>query len=157
MEGLSAQRPRKKPFLSQIHWQRRLAWAVVRKDWDVETWRKYIFTDESTFETGKPDGSILVRCRIGKAYHNDCLLLTFKSGRSTSNHWGGIHYSGRSELVCLRGEGRMNSQKYVELILQDKLLTFYNLVQNGTGQIPVVIEDNATCHTAKVAKVERGQ
>jgi hypothetical protein len=51
----------------------------------------------------------------------------------------------------------MNSAKYVEIILQDKLLTFYDRVQNTTGDVPVVIEDNATCHTAKVAKAERLQ
>jgi hypothetical protein len=35
-----------------------LAWALERIEWDVEKWRKDIFTNESTFETGKPDGSI---------------------------------------------------------------------------------------------------
>jgi hypothetical protein len=49
----------------------------------------------------------------------------------------------------------MNSQKYVEIILQDKLLAFYNSIQQQTGEIPVVVEDNATCHTAKIARAER--
>jgi transposase len=103
MEGLSAHRPRKKPFLSQIHRKRRLAWALLLRDWDVEQWRQHIFTDELTIETGKPDGSILVRRRPGEAYNEDCLRSTFKSGRSTStsNHWGAIHHTSQSELVCL--------------------------------------------------------
>ena len=65
MEGLSARRPRKKPYLSLRHRRGRLAWAMQHKDWDLEKWRQCIFGDESTFETGKPDGSILVRRRPG--------------------------------------------------------------------------------------------
>ena len=155
--GLNARHPKMKPFLSKKHKQRRLAWAQERKDWAVEKWREFIFTDESTFETGKPDGSLLVRRRIGEAYHPDCIRPTFKSGRSTSNHWGGIHYTGQSALHCLRGEGRMTAAKYVEEILRGQLKGFYLDVKAETGQNPTVIEDNASCHTAKVAKAERQQ
>ena len=101
--GLNARHPKMKPSLSKKHKQRRLAWAQKREDWAVEKWCEFIFTDESTFETGKPDGSLLVRCCIGEAYHwhSDCIRPTFKSGRSTSNHWGGIHYTRQSALHCL--------------------------------------------------------
>ena len=148
--GLFARRPRMKPFLSDVHRERRLAWAMGRKDWGVETWRDHIFTDESTFETGKPDGSILVRRRPGEAYNENCIRPTFKSGCSTSNHWGGIHYSGRSELICLRGEGRMTGAKYVEKILQEELAFFYAHIEAHSINPPVIVEDNAPCHQANV-------
>ena len=96
MEGLSARRPRKKPYLCLRHRRARLAWAQAHKDWDLEQWRNCIFDVESTFETGRPDGAILVRRRPGEAFNPDCIRPTLKSGRSTSNHWGGIHYTGRS-------------------------------------------------------------
>jgi hypothetical protein len=51
----------------------------------------------------------------------------------------------------------MNAQKYIDIILRDKLQIFYNSVQEQTEQIPVVIEDNATCHSAKICKAERQQ
>ena len=146
-----------KPFLSKKHKQRRLEWAKERKDWAVEKWREFIFTDESTFETGKPDGSLLVRRRPGEAYNPDCIRPTFKSGRSTSNHWGGIHFTGQSALHCLRGGGRMTAAKYVAEILCGQLNGFYLDVKAETGQVPIVIEDNAPCHTAKVAQAAREQ
>ena len=157
--GLNAWHPKMKPFLSKKHTgkQRRLAWAQERKDWAVEKWCQFIFTDESTFETGKPDGSLLVWRRIGKAYHPDCIRPTFISGRSTSNHWGGIHYTGQSALHCLQGEGQMTAAKYVEEILRGQLKEFYLDVKAETGQNPTVIKDNASCHTSKVAKAERQQ
>ena len=96
MKGLSARWPRKKPYLCLRHRRARLAWAQAHKDWNLEQWRNCIFDDESTFETGRPDGAILVRRRPGEAFNPDCIRPTLKSGRSTSNHWGGIHYTGRS-------------------------------------------------------------
>ena len=144
-----------KPYLSAKHRARRMEWALERKDWGMEEWREFIFTDESTFETGKPDGAILVRRREGEAYNDNCIRPTFKSGRSTTNHWGAIHFTGQSPLHCLRGEGRMTAAKYVELILRGELQKFYNKVQADSEMAPVVIEDNAPCHTARIAQEER--
>ena len=151
MEGLSARWPRKKPYLSPKHRRGRLTWAMQHKDWDLEKWQTCIFGDESTFETGKPDGSILVRRRPGEAHNPECLRPTFKSGRTTSNHWGGIHFAGRSELQCLRGEGRLTAAKYVEHILHGGLQRFYQDIKDRTGEAPIIMEDNATCHTKGVA------
>ena len=92
-------------------------WAMGSKDWGVETWHNHIFTDESKFEIGKPHRSVLVWRHPGEAYNEDCIRPTCKSGRSTSNHSGEIHYFERSELICLCGEGRMTDTKYVEKIL----------------------------------------
>lgn len=86
---------------------------MARSNWGIEEWRECIFTDESTFETGKPDGAL---------------------------------------LVCLRGEVRMTAAKYVEVILCGELQKFYGEVQERTCMVPVVIEDNAPCHTAKIAR-----
>ena len=149
--GLFAHRPRMKPFLSDVHRERRLAWAMGSKDWGLETWRDHIFTNKSTFETSKPDGSILVRRSSGEAYNEDCIRPTFKSGRSTSNHWGGIHYSGRSELICLCGEGiGMTGAKYVEKILQEELAFFYAHIKAHSINPLVIVEDNTPCHRANV-------
>ena len=156
MSGLTARRPRKKPFLSRVHRKRRLEWALHRRDWDLDMWKRHIFVDESTFQTGKPDGSILVRRRLGEAYNEDYLIPTFKSGRSTSNHWGAIEYTARSKLVCLRGEGRMTARKYIDNILTGELKDFYHYVYNPLRpeEPPIVVEDNITCHTAGIARAE---
>ena len=144
-----------KPFLSTKHRERRLEWALERKDWGTEEWCEFIFTDESSFETGKPDGAILVRRREGEAYNENCIRPTFKSGRSTTNHWGAMHFTGQSPLHCLRGEGRMNGEKYVHQILRGELQKFYDDIKKRTGTMPTIIEDNAPCHRAKIAMEER--
>jgi hypothetical protein len=131
-----------------------LAWATAQKDWDLEKWQHHIFTDESTFKTGKLDSSILVHCCPGEAYNDECICPTFKSSHRTSNHWGAIHYTGCSELVCLHGEGRMTAYKYVEIILQGKLKDYYHHIKELSGQPLIVIEDNVSCHTVKVIKKE---
>ena len=51
----------------------------------------------------------------------------------------------------------MTAAKYVEEILRGQLNGFYLDVKAETGQNPTVIEYNASCHTAKVAKAKRQQ
>ena len=48
----------------------------------------------------------------------------------------------------------MTGAKYVELILRGELQKFYSKVQEDSEMAPVVIEDNAPCHTAQIAKEE---
>ena len=126
-------------------------WAVIHKDWEKEKWQQCIFGNEFTFEMGKSDGSLLVCHQLGEAYNPDCIRPTFKSGHTTSNHWGGIHFSGQSELQCLQEEGCLTTAKYVEHILHGGLQRFYQDVKSHTGAVPIIMEDNATCHVKGVA------
>ena len=43
----------KKPFLSDIHKAKRLAFAKQHLSWTIEDWNNVIWTDESSFEVGK--------------------------------------------------------------------------------------------------------
>jgi len=43
----------KKPFLTDVHRQRRLEFAKKYKSYTIEDWKKVIWTDESSFEIGK--------------------------------------------------------------------------------------------------------
>jgi len=154
-EGLPARAPRKKPYLKAKHRLKRLIWAKQHRHWTKEDWRRVIFTDESSFEVGKPSGRILVRRRVGEEFKEECVMPTFKSGRSSSNNWGGIYFNRRSELVCLRGQGRMTAVKYSDLILHKALKTTYIEAQDARedSKTMLVAEDNAPCHTAKLCKV----
>jgi len=96
-----------------------------------EDWRRIIFTDESSFETGNNTRALVCR-KPGEEFKKECIRPTFKSGRAPSNHQGGIHYYGRSELVCLRGQGRMTMHKYSDLILR--------------GTLPNTIREAQECH-----------
>jgi len=163
-EGYSARVARCKPYLKPEHRKKRLAWAEQFRHLTKEDWRRMIFTDESSFETGS-GARVLVRRKPGEEFNEDCIRPTFKSGRTSSNHWGGIHYYGRSELVCLRGQGRMTMHKYSDLILRKALpntiqeaqechntaRTCKNLPQENMQ----VAEDNAPCYTGGVSTKTR--
>jgi len=98
-----------------------------------------------------------VRLKPREEFNKDRIRLTFKSGRTSSNHWGGTQYYGRSELVCLRGQGRMTMYKYSDLILRGTLPNTIREAQEcrntaHTGKnLPQgniqIAEDNAWCHT----------
>jgi hypothetical protein len=104
-----------------------------------------------------------VRRKPGEEFKEDCIRPTFKSGRTSSNHWGGIHYYGRSELVCLRGQGRMTMVKYSDIILRGTLPNTiqeaqecHNIARKNLPQENMqVAEDNAPCHTGGVSAKTR--
>jgi transposase len=50
----------KKPFLSDIHKAKRLAFANEHLHWTIDDWSNVIWTDESSFEVGKPSRQIRV-------------------------------------------------------------------------------------------------
>lgn len=49
----------------------------------------------------------------------------------------------------------MTGAKYADLVLKDKLKICAEQFTEVTGKIPVVIEDNAPCHRAKIADEAR--
>ena len=126
--GLKCRRPRRAgvtvPFLKPGNVRHRLAWCEARKDWTAVDWRHHIFTDKSTYETGRRRWDVYVIGLVRHMYLHKHLGPTFKSGRTTSNHWGAISYWGRSELKCLRG--RLNAKLYIEEVLLGPLRTFDN-------------------------------
>ncbi|KAG2193943.1 hypothetical protein INT47_003513 [Mucor saturninus] len=75
-----------------------------------------------------------------------CLAPTFKSGRSSLSIWGGITYNRRSSLVFFN-KGQRSSNDFIKQVYEPVLLDFYN-----SCSTPVLMEDNAPIHTAKVAR-----
>jgi len=104
-----------------------------------------------------------VRRKPGEEFNKECIRPTFKSGRTSSNNWGGIHYYGRLELVCLRGQGCMTMHKYSDSILRGTLPNTIREAQechntackNLPQQNTQVAEDNAPCHIGGVSAKTR--
>jgi len=55
-ENVHSRIPRRKPFISAINKAKRLAWAMERRHWTVEDWKKVVWTDESTFSQFQKSG-----------------------------------------------------------------------------------------------------
>lgn len=60
--------------------------------------------------------------------------------------WGGITYSGKTDLVVV--DGNLTAPGYIDQILTPHVVPFFR--NNGPGLI--FQQDNATCHTARLAK-----
>jgi hypothetical protein len=121
-------------------------WAQERKYWATDDWERFHFTDESTFEIGRPNRSPRVRRYPGEQYNDNCLVPSFKSGRISTIFWGVIYWHGKGQLICLRGEGHMTGVKYKEKILQDALPLYIREFENSSGgQIPVAVAPCRVC------------
>ena len=109
------------------------------------------FSDESTFEIGLCTKPRYVRRRYGHAYKSRYLQPSFKSGRSSVGVWGAIPLDFKSELVIIPQGKRMNSKRYIQLVLNEKAHPFYEKVMEyHRGAIRQ--EDGARSHTSKATR-----
>ena len=53
---LKSRRVIKCPLLAHRHWRTRLAWCLARRGWNLRTWRKIHWSDESRFLFHVTDG-----------------------------------------------------------------------------------------------------
>ena len=56
--GYPARAPLKKPLLNNDQSRKRLQWAKAHKDWDVERWRKVLWSDETSFSLFPLPGNV---------------------------------------------------------------------------------------------------
>ena len=106
--------------------------------WDVEKWKKVVFTDEERVEL-ESKWRMFVRRPIGARNKTRyCIKFKYNDLRSLI-FLGLISADGRRELVCCGGT--MNSEKYSK-ILKDRFLTMYFN--------KILQQDNANCHYSRL-------
>ncbi|KAG1455601.1 hypothetical protein G6F56_007027 [Rhizopus delemar] len=144
-EGFFNRSAKRKPFLNNSHQMRRLKFAKEDSHWDVDMWKKIIWTDESSFEIGKQNGTIRVWRRVGETYKKECLAGTQKSGRSSLMVWGAIRFGEKSELVFMSPERK--GVDLVRNVYKQSLLRFWNHKPDL-----ILMEDDAPIHRCAEAK-----
>ena len=80
------------------------------------------------------------------------LKPTFKSGRSSIGIWGAIVLGLKGPVHFLEKKGRMNSDIYINQVLEELGLPFYNQGIEEKGSM-IWIDDSACYHTSKMAPV----
>jgi transposase len=145
----------KKPFINAKQCKTRRLWAAERLEWTMVDYERIIWTDEASVELGKESRQCKVWRRPGERYIEDCLVPTFKSGRTSIMVWGCIAYGQRGPLVRIPPD-RRKGLDYVELILAGPLWDFYVEQYEEKGQV-LVMEDGAPVHRSKIAKEFRSQ
>ena len=140
---------RKKPFLSDKHKAARLKWAKEHQNWTLDDWSHVIWTDEATFETGLDTRSCYVTRHKGTAMESRYLKPTLKSGRSSVGIWGAIILGLKGPVHFLEKEGRMNSDIFINQVLEGLGLPFYNQCIEEKGSM-IWMDDGARYHTSKM-------
>lgn len=134
--GYSYKKTHKMPYLNYQSEEDRLTWAQTYRNFDFST---TIFVDESVFQVGRP---CYGWSKIGQTVYKKA------SGFGPSvNVWAAISTLGKVSLSFY--EGTLNQYRYQQLL--DRHL--FRQADDLWGQgVWVMLEDGATCHTAKSTK-----
>ncbi|ERL94977.1 hypothetical protein D910_12249 [Dendroctonus ponderosae] len=89
-----------------------LEFAKRHMDWDLDDWKKVLFTDEVRVGLKSSDGRVFIWSRLGKRYRQACMVpqLAFRGG--SIMFWSGISLEAREDLVVIRGRS-LTSQKCI--------------------------------------------
>lgn len=104
---------RKKPFISAINKAKRFAWAMERRHWTVNDWKKVVWTDESTFSQFQKSGWGRVWREPGDEFHKDCIASTVKHSPQRM-FWACFSFLGLGPIIPL--EGSVTGKAYKEVL-----------------------------------------
>jgi hypothetical protein len=110
----------KRPFISKKQAAERLAFALKYRWWGTADWKKVVWSNEATFETGKR-GKIWVTRRPEEKNHLDYIQSVYRSGRVSIMVWGAIGWDWKSPLILLTKEKGMRgicSKVYLNQVLE---------------------------------------
>lgn len=125
------------------------------KTYVMEEWGEVIWTDESRFEVGFHGGTCWVYRAIDEVDKEECLLPSFKSGRTSIMIWGSIQLGHKGPMVILP-RGGLKGKEYVKFVIEPALNPFYQSRYRAT-QETIVVEDGAPSHRSKVASAARNK
>ena len=143
--------PHRKPSLTLKHKKERLKFDRKMQFWKLSDVACICFSDKSTFEISLCTKPRYVRRRYGHNYESRYLQPSFKSGRSSVGVWGVISLDVKSELVIIPQGKRMNSKRYIQLVLNEGPHPFYDKVMEHHGDA-IWQEDGARYHTSKATR-----
>ena len=116
--GLKAHIKSKRPFLSQHHRKERLDFAIAHKDYSLEDWKEWVWSDEVKFNCRGLDGRKWSWRKKGERLSDRMVQGTVKFGKGSLMMWGCMEWDGVGH-AC-RIEGTMDADLYVS-ILEDEL------------------------------------
>ena len=128
------------------HIYQRLVFAQKYREWSAEDWERIIWTDESTFEIGKNLRQVRVWRTANERYSSNCIVPTFKSGRTSLMIWGAFARGQKSKLVFML-KNRRSAKDFVEVVYEGELFHFMVKIPYA-----VLMEDGAPVHRSKICE-----
>ncbi len=99
-----------KPLLNQRQRQKRLTWAVEKKNWTVAQWSKVLFSDESKFSISFGIQGPRVWRKSGEAQNPSCLKSSVKFPQSVMI-WAAMSSAGVGPLCFLSPQSTQPSTR----------------------------------------------
>lgn len=143
--ALPSRRAARKPLLTARHKKNRIAFAKKCLSWPLDKVRSVLWSDESTFTvTGTPYRYV----RRPKGADRYDPLYTVKSVKHPPSLmvWGAFSYHGVGPLVFFEKGVRVNTEKYLDLLI-DNLEYCFDICH-----ATVFMQDGAPCHTSHAVK-----
>ncbi len=135
-----------KPLLNQRQRQKRLTWAVEKKNWTVAQWSKVLFSDESKFCISFGNQGPRVWRKSGEAQNPCCLKSSVKFPQSVMI-WAAMSSAGVGPLCFLKST--VNAAIYQEILEHFMLPSTDKLYGDADF---IFQQDLAPAHTAKGTK-----
>lgn len=105
---------RKKPFISVQNKKKRLEFAKVNQNKNIDYWNSVLFTDESKFNLFGSDGKGYVWRKANTELRLENLSATIKHGGGSVMVWGCMSAAGTGELAFI--EGNMDQNMYLDIL-----------------------------------------
>ena len=135
----------KKPLLRKQNNVKSLQWAKAHKDWTIEQWNKFLWTDKSKFELVRSNKRVYIWQRIGERAANPCITPTVNHGGTSVMVWGVANCKVK-DLHKLKG--KLNQIRYHCILQHPVILSGMQLVVQGF----VLIKDNNPKHMSKLCQ-----
>jgi transposase len=143
--GLKSRRVIKRPLLADRHRRSRLAWCLARRGWNLRTWRKIHWSDETRFPLHVTDDRMRVWRHKNTAYTPRNIQPTVPYGGGSVMVWGCISHDCKLDLVTI--QGNLPDDQYIRVVLQPVVVPHYN--NHPLSTRPVYMDDNARPHRSR--------
>ncbi|KAK7096366.1 hypothetical protein V1264_005668 [Littorina saxatilis] len=144
---MAARRVIKRPRLTDDHKRRRLAWCLARQRWNLRTWRRIHWSDESRFLLHVTDGRLRVWRHRNTSYTPRNIRQTVPFGGGSVMVWGCISHDCKLDLVTIRGN--LTGDQYMRHVLEPVVVTHFDNHPLATCTRPVYMDDNARPHRSR--------
>ena len=106
----------KKPLLKDTDKKKKLAWAKKHKQWTLDRWKYFLWSDESKFQIFGSNRRVFVRRRVGERMISACVVSIMKHGGGGVMMWG--CFAGDTVCDLFRIQGTLKQHGYHSILQQ---------------------------------------
>ncbi|GBM98318.1 Transposable element Tc1 transposase [Araneus ventricosus] len=142
---LCSRRPTRVPLLTKLHHQLRLQWAREHRDWTMDEWKRFVWSDESRFLIHHVDARVRVRRLPGEQLVPSYAAGHTQAGGGSIMLWGTFSWAALGPVVVV--EQTMKAANYLNITADQLHLYIAFVFPTGNG---IFQQDNAPCHKARI-------